>query len=168
MRADASREGVVEKAVTDALPNASSIRVKEALESVRGIIANADLAVRIAGAVTLAAGGLVLAGAVMAGHRRRVYEAVVLKVLGATGGDLWRSWAAEFGIVGLLTGLGAGAMGTAAAWAVLVQVMKADWAFLPGVAAATVTVCVAASLLAGFAGTFAAMRAKAAPLLRAE
>jgi putative ABC transport system permease protein len=168
VRAAPAREGIVEKAVTDALPNASSIRVKEALESVRAIIANADLAVRIAGAVTLAAGGLVLAGAVMAGHRRRVYEAVVLKVLGATRRDLWRTWAAEFGMVGLLTGLGAGAVGTAAAWAILVHVMKADWAFLPGVAAATVTACVAASLLAGFAGTWTAMTTKAAPMLREE
>ncbi|MGE5503725.1 MAG: ABC transporter permease [Actinomycetota bacterium] len=168
VRADPDREAAVEKAVTDRLPNVSSIRVKEALESVRAIIANADLAVRLAGAVTLAAGGLVLAGAVMAGHRRRVHEAVVLKVLGATRSQLWRAYLAEFGLVGLATGLAAGGVGTAAAWAILVKVMKADWAFLPDVAAGTLAACVAASLLAGFAGTWTAMRAKAAPLLRDE
>jgi putative ABC transport system permease protein len=104
----------------------------------------------------------------MAGHRRRVYEAVVMKVLGATRAELWRAWLVEFGIVGLATGAAAGLVGTAAAWAVLVKVMHADWVFLPGLAAATVAACVAASLLAGFAGTFTAMRAKAAPLLRGE
>jgi putative ABC transport system permease protein len=51
---------------------------------------------------------------------------------------------------------------------VLVHVMRADWAFLPGQTAATLAACIVASLLAGFAGTFAAMRAKAAPLLRGE
>lgn len=163
-----AQEAAVEKAVTDALANVSAIRVKEALVSVREMIANADLAVRLAALVTLSAGALVLAGAVMAGHRRRVYEAVVLKVLGATRRDLWRAWLLEFGIIGLTTGLAAGAVGAAAAWAILVQVMRADWVFLPGIAAATVGTCVAASLLAGFAGTFAAMRAKAAPLLRGE
>ncbi|MBI5163509.1 MAG: ABC transporter permease, partial [Magnetospirillum sp.] len=166
VHAPAATEAAVERAVTDALPNVSAIRIKEALDSVRGLIANADLAVRLAALVTLAAGGLVLAGAVMAGHRRRVHEAVVLKVLGATSGDLWRAWLLEFGVIGAVTGLGAGIIGTASAWAILTRVMKADWAFLPGAAAATVAVCVLASLGAGFAGTFRAMRAKAAPWLR--
>lgn len=161
-------EAAVEKAVTDALANVSAIRVKEALVAVREMIANADMAVRLAALVTLSAGALVLAGAVMAGHRRRVYEAVVLKVLGATRADLWRAWLLEFGIIGLTTGLTAGLVGTLAAWAILVQVMRADWVFLPGIAAATIAICIAASLAAGFAGTFAAMRAKAAPLLRGE
>lgn len=168
VHADEAREAAVEKAVTDRLANVSAIRVKEALVAVREMIANADMAVRLAALVTLAAGALVLAGAVMAGHRRRVYEAVVLKVLGATRGDLWRAWLLEFGIVGLSTGLFAGLIGGTAAWAILVFVMHADWVPLPGMAALTVLACVAASLLAGFAGTFAAMRAKAAPLLRGE
>ncbi|MEW5727853.1 MAG: FtsX-like permease family protein, partial [Pseudomonadota bacterium] len=161
-------EATVERAVTDKLANVSAIRVKEALEGAREMIANADLAVRLAALVTLAAGGLVLAGAVMAGHQRRVREAVILKVLGATGGDLWRAWLVEFGIVGLATGMAAAVIGTLAAWAILVHVMRADWVFLPGVAALTLAACILASLLTGFAGTFAAMRAKAAPLLREE
>jgi putative ABC transport system permease protein len=168
VHADARLDAAVEKAVTDALPNVSAIRVKEALEAVRAIIANAELAVRLAGLVTLAAGALVLAGAVMAGHRRRVYEAVVLKVLGATGGDLWRAYLSEFGIIGIATGLAAAGVGSAAAWAILVHVMKADWVFLPEVAGSTLAVCVAASLLAGFFGTWRAMKAKAAPLLRVD
>ncbi|CAA7624417.1 ABC transporter permease [Magnetospirillum sp. UT-4] len=168
VHAPAAEEAAVERAVTDALPNVSAIRVKEALESVRAMIANADLAVRLAAAVTLAAGALVLAGAVMAGHARRVRDAVILKVLGATSGDLWKAWAAEFGIVGIITGIGAGLVGTLAAWAVLVKVMRADWAFLPDIAAATATVATLAALLAGFAGTWTAMRAKAASYLRSE
>ncbi len=158
----------VELGVTGRLANVSAIPVREALETVRGMVADADLAVRLAALVTLAAGALVLAGAVLAGHRRRVHEAVVLKVLGATAGDLWRAWLLEFGAVGAATGLAAGAVGTVAAWAILTRVMHADWTFLPGVAAATLATCVGASLVAGFAGTFIALRAKAAPLLRGD
>jgi putative ABC transport system permease protein len=168
VHAPARSDAAVERAVTEALPNVSAIRVKEALDSVREMIANADLAVRLAALVTLSAGALVLAGAVMAGHRRRVYEAVVLKVLGATRADLWRAWLVEFGIIGLSTGLFAGLVGSLAAWAILVHVMRADWVFLPAIAAATIGTCVVASLLAGFAGTWTAMNAKAAPLLRTE
>ena len=168
VRAAPRFDAAIEKAVTDRLPNVSSIRVKEALEAVRGIIAEADLAVRLAGAVTLAAGAMVLAGAVMAGHRRRVWEAVVLKVLGATRGQLWRAYLAEFAVIGLVTGLAAAGVGSAAARAILIHVMRAEWVFLPGVTAATLGLCVAASLLAGFAGTWRALGVKAAPLLRNE
>ncbi|MDO8608494.1 MAG: ABC transporter permease [Phaeospirillum sp.] len=168
VRAAPRFDAAIEKAVTDRLPNVSSIRVKEALEAVRDIIAQADLAVRLAGAVTLAAGTMVLAGAVMAGHRRRVWEAVVLKVLGATRGQLWRAYLAEFAVIGMVTGLAAAGVGSAAARAILIHVMKAEWVFLPGVTAATLGLCVGASLLAGFVGTWWALGAKAAPLLRSE
>ena len=168
VHAPPGREGAVERAVTDALPNVSAIRVADAVGQVRAMIANADLAVRLAGLVTLAAGTLVLAGAVLAGHRRRVREAVILKVLGATRGELWRAWLLEFAVIGTATGLTAALFGSVAAWAILVRVMRADWAFLPGLTAVTVAACLLASLLAGFAGAFVALRAKAAPLLREE
>lgn len=168
VHAPADLEGRIERAVTDQLANVSAIRIKEALDSVRAMIANAEIAVRLAALVTLAAGALVLAGAVMAGHRRRVGEAVVLKVLGASGATLWRAWLVEFGVVGLVTGLGAGLVGSVSAWAILVHVMRADWVFLPGLAATVLAVSILASLLAGFAGTLKAMRTKAAPYLREE
>jgi len=46
--------------------------------------------------------------------------------------------------------------------------MGTDWAFLPGTLAATVLGCVALMLCLGYAGTSAALLAKAAPLLRTE
>jgi putative ABC transport system permease protein len=168
LHARPERDAAIEKAVTDRLANVSSIRVKEALEAVRAIIKEADLAVRLAGLVTLAAGAMVLAGAVMAGHRRRVWEAVVMKVLGATRGQLWRAHLAEFAVIGLVTGLASAAVGSLAARAILIYVMKAEWVFLPGITAATLAAALAASLLAGFAGTWWALGAKAAPLLRNE
>lgn len=161
-------ESAVERAVTDRLPNVSSIRVKEAVESVRVVIGHADMAVRIVGLVTVASGALVLAGAVMAGHRRKVREAVILKVLGATPGDLWRAWLMEFGLIGVVTGMVATVVGNAAGWAILVLVLKTEWVALLGVSGGIVLSCVLAALGAGFAGTFGALRTKAAPFLREE
>ena len=158
----------MERAVTDALANVSAIRVKEALTQVRAMIANADLAVRLAALVTLAAGALVLAGAVMAGHRRRVREAVILKVLGASRAELWRAWLLEFSIIGVVTGLAAALFGSVASWAILVHVMRGPWSFLPGLTLATLGVCMAAALAAGLAGAFVALRRPAAPVLREE
>ena len=62
----------------------TSVRVREALETIGGVVTNLVLAIRGASAVTLISAILVLGGALAAGHRHRVYDAVILKTLGAT------------------------------------------------------------------------------------
>ena len=64
--------------------------------------------VRIVALITLAAGVLVLGGAVAAGHRRRVYDAVVLKVLGATRGAVGAAFLVEYGLLGVADRAGRG------------------------------------------------------------
>lgn len=158
----------LEAAVADALPNVSAIRVRDALTTVQNILGAAGQAVRATAAVTLLAGALVLAGAIAAGHRRRIYDAVVLKVLGAVRRDVLRTYLIEYGIMGAVTGLIAAGVGSVAAWAVLVFVMHADWTLLPGVVLGVAGVCVGLTLIGGFLGTWRALAAKAAPLLRNE
>lgn len=162
------KELEVELAVTDAMPNVSAIRIKHALETVKQIMDQANSAIRATAAVTLLAGGLVLAGAIAAGHRRRVYESVVLKVLGATRRNILRAFLIEYGILGLATGVIAAVLGSLAAWAILTFIMHLQWTFLPGVAVTTVVACVVFTLMIGFAGTWRALGAKASPLLRNE
>src|SRR5436305_1364334 len=77
-----AEEGLV-RLVTDRFPNVSAIPVREALAAVARVVGTIGAALRSVALVTLAAGMLVLGGAVAAGHRRRVYDAVMLKVLGA-------------------------------------------------------------------------------------
>lgn len=168
VRAAAAAEDAVERAVTDALPNVSSIRVRQAIDSVRQMLEAVGVAVRLAGLVTLTAGALVLAGAIAAGRRARVYEAVVLKSLGATRRDLVKAYLVEYGLLGLATGLLAGAIGSVVAWAVLRFVMRADWVFLPGLAGGTVAACAAVVLVLGYAGTWRSLGAPVAPHLRNE
>ena len=59
-------EDALERAVTDRFANVSAIRVKEALETVGGLIADIAMALRATAAVALVSGVLVLAGAVAA------------------------------------------------------------------------------------------------------
>ena len=146
----------------------SAIRVKDALEAVARILEQIAAAVQVTAAITLIAGTLVLAGAVAAGHRRRVYDAVVLKVLGATRGDFSRVFLVEYGLLGLVTAAIAALIGSLAAYLLLTRVMRADWVFLPGVVASTALLATALTLVIGFAGTWKALGAKAAPLLRNE
>jgi putative ABC transport system permease protein len=168
VRAAADRQGDLLRIVTDAFPNVSGIRIADVLQAVADLLGQIGTALAATGSLTLASGALVLAGAVAAGQRRRVQEAVILKSLGATRAQIRAAWLVEFGILGVTAGLLACVVGTAASWAVVRFVMHADWAFLPGTLAATVAGCVALLLAFGYAGTAAALRAKAGPLLRNE
>ncbi len=161
-------EDALERAVTDRFPNVSAIRVKDALDAVARILGQIAIAVRVTAAITLVAGTLVLAGAVAAGHRRRVYDAVVLKVLGATRGDFSRVFVVEYGLLGLVTAAIAALIGSLAAYLLLTQVMRADWVFLPGAVLSIALLATILTLVIGFAGTWKALGAKAAPLLRNE
>jgi putative ABC transport system permease protein len=165
---DPGVEDAVQRAITQAFPMVSVVRVRDAVAEVGILITNIGLAVRVTAGITLIAGTLVLAGAIAAGHRRRVYEAVVLKVLGATRADITRAFLAEYGLLALLTAAIAGIIGTATAWAVLTQVMQAGWVFIPGAVGWTTLLCAVITLAAGWIGTWRALGQKAAPLLRNE
>jgi putative ABC transport system permease protein len=168
VRAEPAVHAALLRNVTDTLPNVSGIRVADVLAAVGDLLGRLGAALAATGSVTLAAGALVLAGAVAAGQRRRIQEAVILKSLGATRAQIRAAWMLEFGLLGLAAGLLAAVVGTAASWGVMHGVMRSDWAFLPGRLAVTVFGCMALMLAFGYAGTAAALRARAAPLLRNE
>ena len=158
----------VEAAVTDRFPNVTAIRVGEVLDLVREVLDRIAATVRVASGVTLLAGILVLAGAAAAGHRRRVYDSVVLKVLGATRRRVLQAYAIEYGLLGAATAVVAGLVGTVAAWAAVTQMMEFEWLFQPWIVIATVAGSAALTLAFGFVGTWRALGDKAAPLLRNE
>lgn len=168
VRATPEAEARLQRQVATDFANITAVRVKDALDTINGILGNIGLAVRITAGVTLLAGTLVLAGAVAAGHRRRVYDSVVLKVLGATRMTVLRAFLLEYGALGLITAAISGALGTLTAWAVLTQVMEFDWTFLPGAVLTTALLCTAITLGLGFIGTWRALGQPAAPLLRNE
>ena len=69
------------RAVTDALPNVTGIRVEDVLAAIAALLGQVAAALAVTGSLTLIAGALVLVGAVAAGQRRRTQEAVILKHL---------------------------------------------------------------------------------------
>jgi putative ABC transport system permease protein len=168
VRTDPTADPVLLRRVTDALPNVSAIRVADVLATVASLFGQLGTALAATGSLALAAGALVLAGAVAAGRARRVREAVILKTLGASRAQIRAAWLVEFGILGLAAGAIAAVVGTGASWAVVRLVMHGSWVFLPRTLVLVMLLSLALMLLVGFAGTEAALRAKAAPLLRNE
>ncbi|HEV2186081.1 MAG TPA: FtsX-like permease family protein, partial [Stellaceae bacterium] len=154
--------------IVDRFPNVSAIPVREALDAIERIVAAIGAAIRLAALVTLVAGALVLGGAVAADYRRRVYDAVVLKVLGATRGTIAAAFLVEYGLMGLASALVAAGLGTLVAYLLVTRPLRADWIFVPGPVGIVLLGAVALTVTLGFAGTWRALGAKAAPQLRNE
>jgi putative ABC transport system permease protein len=168
VRVDDANAGALERAVTDAFPNVSAIRVAEALSGFAELLDSIAAAVGGTGSVTVLAGLIVLAGAVAAGERRRRYEAVVLKVLGATRRLLLGALGLEFALLGLATAAIAAVLGAVAAAIIVELVMEQNFTLLAGPLLWTLAAGLAVTLLFGLAGTARALGARAAPLLRNE
>lgn len=168
MEGSPQAEEALEREVTSRFPNVTSVRVREALQAVNGLLENFAMAVRATGGVTLAAGVLVLAGAMAAGFRTRVRDAVVLKVLGATRGRILGIYVREYAALGLATALVAALAGTAAAWVVITMVMEMPWRFLPGTLGLTIGAATLVTVALGLLGTWRALSVPSASVLRAD
>jgi putative ABC transport system permease protein len=154
------------KEIAAAFPAVTTVRVKEALEAINALVTDLALAIRGASLVTLAASVLVLAGALAAGHHSRVYDAVILKTLGATRGRLVLAYGLEYAILGLATALVATAAGGIAAAYVVEEVMRFRFGFSAWAAALAAGTAVALTVAFGLVGTWRALGEKPARILR--
>ncbi len=162
----ADREGQLIKNVVARFPNITAVSVREAIEAVSELVGNLMIAIRAGGGVAVLAGALVLGGAIAAGRRSRVYDAVVLKTFGATRRRLVTAYLVEFGVLGLVTGLFAAFAGSVGAYFVLTRAMDAQFVFMPLVVAQVLALGIIATLIVGFLGTWRALGHKAADVLR--
>ena len=149
-------------------PNVSAIDVREVLASIQSVVDNVTFAISIVGTVALASGALILIGAVAMTKFQRVYEAAILRTLGASTRLLGTMLALEYSALGLIAGLIGAAGSLALSWAVCRFVFEIDWAPAPGLLAAG---ALATTLLVGIIGIVASadvLRKKPLATLRAE
>jgi putative ABC transport system permease protein len=154
------------RAVTDKFQNISTVRVKDAIAQVNGLLQQLSDGIRAASVVTIIAGLLVLAGAIAAGQRARLYDSTVLKVLGATRARIAVVYAIEYGLLGLVTGLLALGAGTLAASIIADKVLDVPFVFDMGAALLTVGGGALATLTFGLISAWTALSARPASLLR--
>lgn len=148
-------------------PSITVIRVKDALDAFSAIFAKIMVAVRVAGSVTLLAGALVLAGALATAQRRRVLEAVVLKVLGATRRRILVAHLTEYVLLASATALFAVGLGAAAAWFGVTHLMHIQFTFDWRAVAEALAIATGLVALFGSLGTWTVLTARPVPYLRA-
>ncbi len=168
LRAEGDAERLAHRTLTDAFPNVTAIRMKEVLNTINNLLSEINMAVQATALVTILAGILVLAGAIAAGQRARVYDAVILKILGAVRLDVLRAYILEYIALGLLTGIVALGLGTIAGYAVVVYAMDMEFAFYPVAMGATILASVVITLFLGLIGTWSALGARPMQVLREQ
>ncbi|HEY3792242.1 MAG TPA: ABC transporter permease [Bradyrhizobium sp.] len=163
---DSSSDARIIKSVADAFPMVTSVRVREALETIGTVVTNLALAIRGASAVTLISAILVLGGALAAGHRHRVYDAVILKTLGATRARLLGAYALEYLMIGFATAVFGVIAGSVAAWLIVTRLMTLSFVWQAGSATAVVAAALLVTVGLGLMGTLLALNQKPATVLR--
>ncbi len=113
-------------------PNVTTIDGREILARIQKVVDNVVLGVSIVGGVALLSGVLILVGAVAMTKFQRVYEAAILRTLGAGTRLLTTTLALEYAALGLLAGIigAAGALGLS--WGVARYVLEIAWRPAPG------------------------------------
>jgi len=163
---DAAGDARIIRAVADSFPMVTSVRVREALDTIGNVVTNLVLAIRGASAVTLISAILVLGGALAAGHRHRVYDAVILKTLGATRARLLGAYALEYLMIGFATAVFGVIAGSIAAWLIVTRLMTLSFVWQAGSAAGVVAAALVVTVGLGLAGTLLALNQKPATVLR--
>lgn len=163
---DPDHEESLQNSIARKLPNVTAVRVRDALETAQTFIRAIAQAISISAGVTLLSGTLVLSGGIAAARRRHLYDSIILKVLGATRRRILLTFLFEYAMLGLLTAVIAAGLGTAAAWAIQAYVLNIEWNFEWLPLAGVTLLCLLITLLAGFIGTWRALRQKPAPYLR--
>ncbi|WP_420334570.1 ABC transporter permease [Roseibium sp.] len=154
------------KTVSNTFPTVTSVRVKDAIAQVNDLVAQLAWAIRGASSITLIASVLVLAGALAAGHRNRIYDAVILKTIGATRPRLILAYGLEYAILGLTTAVFALVAGGIAAWFVITRIMEGSFVLMPVTAAGAALVALVLTVGFGLIGTWRILGEKPAPVLR--
>jgi putative ABC transport system permease protein len=166
--ADPSARARMQAQLVSRFPNVSVIDLREILTTIRGIIDNVTLGVTVVGSLVLFSGALILIGAVSMTKFRRVYEAAILKTLGASSRLIATMLLLEYGVLGAIAGT-VGAIGAIAlSWAVARYALEVPWTPSPlltvGGIAATATFVAAIGVLA----SLDVLRHKPLATLRAE
>jgi len=165
---DAAARARLQRDVVVAHPNVSTLDLAQIQRAIEGVLDKVVLAIRFMALFSLAAGAVVLAGAVAASRYQRVREGALLRTLGARRPQLVRILLTEYAVLGALAAGAAFLLSLAASWALVRFVFEGRFE-LPGAGlAALVLAVVALTVAVGLAGSTEVWRRPPLEVLRAE
>jgi putative ABC transport system permease protein len=163
---DKAAERALAKSIPPAFPSSSLIEVGEVVGQVSTLLTQMAQAIAAAASIAILAGIAVLVGAIAAARQSRIYDSVILKLLGSTRRQILGAQALEYGILAVILGLLALALGLGAAWYVVVQIFDFTFAPDPAVLALTLVGGAGLTFVLGIAGSLPILAARPAEALR--
>jgi len=158
----------LQRSVVEAHPNVSTLDLAQVQGAIEGVLDKVVLAVRFMALFSLAAGAVVLAGAVAASRYQRVREGALLRTLGATRSQLVRILLTEYAVLGALASGTAILLSSLAGWALVRFVFDGRFE-LPGASLLLLTLGVLAlTLVVGLSGSTEVWRRPPLEVLRSE
>ncbi|KPL69726.1 ABC transporter permease [Erythrobacter sp. SG61-1L] len=163
---DGAATGPLLRQMVRTFPSSSVIEVGQVLGEARAILSQVGAAILAAASVAVLAGLAVLLGAIAAARASRLYDNVILRVLGASRKQLLLLQLAEYGLLALVLAGVALVLGSGLAWLVIVQLFEFDW--LPDWPRILAVLGAGLALVLGFAlgGSLPLLRARPAQALR--
>lgn len=140
-----------------AFPNLLVLDVATIINQVQKMIKQVTKAVEFVFLFTLLAGLAVLYAAIVSTQDERIHEAAIFRTLGAKRRQLARAWAAEFAILGGLSGLFAAFGASALGYVVGEYALNLSYTFNPWIWVIGVTAGMVGVVIAGLMGTRAAL-----------
>lgn len=159
-------KGTILRRLLKDFPASSVIEVGGVLREARDLLRQVGTAILAAASVAVLAGIAVLLGAIAAARASRIYDNVILRVLGASRRQLLFLQLAEYGALATILALVALLLGSAIGWLVVVQLFEFEW--LPHWPTILGVLGAGLALVIGFAlaGSIPLLRAKPAQALR--
>lgn len=152
--------------LVQAFPSSSVIEVGQVLVQARTILSQVGIATLAAASVAVLAGLAVLLGAIAAARAARTYDTVVLRVLGASRGQILTMQLVEYLLLAAVLAIVALAIGSGLAWLVITQLFEFDWLPDWGTVLAVLGAGLALVVAFALAGSLPLLRAKPAQALR--
>ena len=146
--------------------SSSLIEVSEVVTQVSTLLTQMAQAIAAAASIAILAGIAVLVGAIAAARQSRIYDSVILKLLGSTRRQILGAQAMEYGLLAVVLGLLALALGLGAGWYVVVQIFDFSFAPDPFVLAVTLFGGAGLTFLLGILGSLPILAARPAAALR--
>jgi putative ABC transport system permease protein len=128
VRADsAGVRGRLQRSIAERFPNVTVLDLSQIQQALEGILDRGALIVRFLAFFSLVTGAIVLVGSVSASRLQRVREAVLLKTLGATRGQVLQVLVAEYLALGVLATLASVVLASLGGWALAHWVFNAPY-----------------------------------------
>ncbi len=157
-RLNPAQEATITTALAKDFPAVGIVRVRDALAAAADLFESLAIAIQAIAGVALGAGVAAVAGALAAGARRRLYEAAILKSLGASHARIVGAMAIEQASAGLIAALVGAGIGLGAAYGVVTKVLEAEWVLNLPLLGAIIGGAVGLFALAGGIAGFVALR----------